>query len=196
MFWKEHARYVVGILIAILLVVLVFMLIFKSVSNKEAGSGANSKKTMTQYIDTDAAMVMTAEGPIVSNQKYQSVSISVDQYQVKINIMSGYQNAVVASQTYTNNHQSFDEFVRALSIQGYDKGDNSELVSNEAGYCPTGVRYVMAIEENNENQQRYWKGTCGVGTFHGNTSQVVNLFKQQVPDFTSYIQSQKVTFSF
>lgn len=188
MFWKEHARYIVGFLIAIAMAILVFSLIFKAIGGNDSGSDTTDQTQLVDYVDTDAVMTMTALGPIVSQQNYQAVRISVDTLQVKIEVMSGYEGTVTSSQVYNSNNAAFNEFVRALSNAGFDKGNDDPRLEDEAGYCPTGVRYVFSITEDGQTKQRFWTGTCTKGTFEGNRPQTVDLFQAQVPDYSTQVR--------
>lgn len=189
MFWREHARYIVSILIAIALAVFVFVLIFKSIGGNPNATPANDNVDMTQYIDTNAVMEFTAQGPIVADQDFRAVKIKVDNNYVSANVLKGYNYKTIDSKSFPNNQQAFEVFVRALSIMGYDNGDANPKLANEKGYCPTGVRYIFAITRGGETEQRYWRGSCGVGSFKGTYQPIVNLFKNQVPDFGQFTGS-------
>ena len=191
MYWKEHVRYIISILIALALLVFVLILMFGGGSSK---TPANNKPDMTQYIGTDAVMQLTADGPIVSEEKHQAVRISVSSSQVTYERLQGYEGAVAASQTYPSNSQAYESFVRALSILGYDKGNDNPKLADEKGYCPTGVRYIFAIQEGTDQKQRYWRGSCGSGTFQGTYPQIVSLFRAQVPNMSDLMRD--VTFGF
>ncbi|MGB4759434.1 MAG: hypothetical protein WBP26_05260 [Candidatus Saccharimonadales bacterium] len=188
MFWKEHARYIVGFLIAIAMAILVFSLIFKAIGGNDSGDKTEDQVQLVDYIETDAVMSMTALGPIVAEQNYQAVRISVDTLQAKIEVMSGFEGNVVSSQVYSSNNAAFNEFVRALAGTGFDRGIDDPRLEDEAGQCPTGVRYIFSVTEDGQTKQRYWTGTCTKGTFEGNRPQTVDLFQAQIPDYGTQVR--------
>lgn len=188
MFWKEHARYIVGFLIAVAMAILVFSLIFKAIGNDGGNGRKDDAPALTDYIGTDAIMSMTAVGPIVAQQNQRSVLITVDTLQAKIEVRSGYLNEVTSSQVFASNGAAFNEFVRALAIAGFDKGIDNPNLADDAGYCATGTRYIMEITQDGKQKQRYWTGTCTEGTFRGNRPQVVDLFQAQIPNYSTVVR--------
>lgn len=188
---RDHLRYIITIVIAIVLAVVVFIMIFRSINSQDTTLEQNNKPAMTQYINEDSSMVFTAQGPIIANETFQSVRISVSKALVAIEVRDTYENQVISSNTYTNNEAAYDEFVRALSIMNFDRGDDSEKVADERGFCPTGARYIFEIESNGEQKQRYWRGSCNVGSFKGQTERIRALFRAQIPDYNVQVRGVK-----
>lgn len=183
---REHGKYLVTFLIAIALVIFVIVLVLQNLGGDS--TPANDKPAMTEYINTDSEMSVTAYGPIVADEDFKSARITVSSSEVTIDLMRGYNQRTVNTRSYPSNGNAYNDFVRALSILNFNSGNDNEKLADETGYCPTGNRYVYEITENNARQQRYWSGSCTKGTFRGLSPQVRALFKAQVPDYTDVLR--------
>jgi hypothetical protein len=174
-------RYFFGFLIAIGLIVLVFFLVLRGFS----GSSTPKNQTqLTDYANTNTVMSLTIDGPTSADQTHESINITVGESETVINIMQGYQGSVTSSKTYGNNSTSYGQFLSALQVAGFQKGNTDPTKRDERGFCPTGNRYIYQIEQGNSNSERFWSTSCGSGgTFKGSASIVRQLFIKQVPDY-------------
>jgi hypothetical protein len=177
-------KYFLGFLGVVALVVLVFILVIRGFS----GSGDKQPKTESQlsdYTNTTTVMRMTIEGPVVADQNYDEVRITIGRDANTIEIVNGYQDKVISAKTYPNNSDAYGNFLRAIQLLGYTKGDTTGTLDDERGYCASGNRYVYEIVSGASDVQRYWIGTCGVGTFKGSSAQIRALFRAQIPDYAN-----------
>jgi len=154
------------------------------------GSGSKDATTQVKKIDLaeytkpSTFVRLTLEGPIVSNEKYQSYQIEVGQDYREIKIFSGYNKTVISQQRYTNNATAYEAFLKSLKQANYTstvKGASD----NETGYCATGNRYVYELYEGTTQKLRTWSSTCTgtvTSTFAGLSTTVRTLFKKQIPD--------------
>jgi hypothetical protein len=175
-------RYFLGFLVAIGLIVMVFILLIHGFS------GGDKPKTpqtsLLDYANTDTVMQYTVDGPLTSDEQHQGLRISVGQDQDSIEIYQGYQNNVIKSKTYPNNSSSYAQFLRALQLLNYTKGNKDPNKTDERGFCPDGNRYIFEIINNSSDIQRYWATSCGgQGNFGGDSAKVRALFRQQIPDY-------------
>lgn len=173
-------RYFLGFLAAVGLVVLVFVLVLRGFS----GGKDSVEVKLTDYTATDTVMQMTVDGKVVADQEHQMVRITVGRAENKIELINGYQNQVVDTKTFPNNEEAYGTFLRALDLLGYTKGDINPKKGDERGVCATGQRFIFEIKTGSANVQRFWKTTCGSGTFKGNSSEVRNLFRAQIPEYS------------
>jgi hypothetical protein len=104
-----------------------------------------------------------------------------------IEVIQGYEGQVIKAKTYPNNSEAYANFLRALQLLGYTRGVDDPKLSDERGYCPSGNRYVYEIISGAADVQRYWIGTCGVGTFKGNSQSIRSLFRKQIPDYGTFV---------
>lgn len=175
-------KYFFGFLASIVLIILVVVLIVR-------GFSGNSKPEkipdpLVSYANTSKVVEYTADSVVNADQQHKAMRIAVARDEVKIDIMTGYNDTVVQSRTYPNNQAAYAEFLRALDVSGYTKGDPNPELKDERGQCATGSRYVFAIRDGANTTQKYWSTSCGKsGTFKGSARNVISLFQLQVPDY-------------
>ncbi len=173
-------RFIIGFLIAIGLLIFAFILIFR---------GGDSSKTQIQgtqmldYTNTSVVVQLTTEGPVSADKTHKEVRITVGNNESTIETFQGYQGTLLSTRSYANNPAAYADFLRALDIVGYTKGNSDKNVADERGYCPDGRRYVMNIKDGDKDIQRFWSSSCGTGTFKGKTASVLALFDRQIPDY-------------
>lgn len=176
-------RYFLGFIAAVALVILVFILIVRGFSGRE-----HAPQTMlTDYSKTETVMRFTEEGPVNIDQNHRSLSVTVGRSSNIINLMQGYQGTVIRTQTYPSNEEGYATFLRALQLQGYDKGNSDPAKQDSRGFCPTGRVYTFEIVTGSATVQSFWTTSCGGGTFRGNSTIIRQLFRAQAPDYTKFI---------
>jgi hypothetical protein len=177
-------KYFMAFLGIIALVILVFVLVVKGLTGHKAPT---TQASLIDYANTSTVVRWTIEGPVLANQNYNEVRITVGRDATTIEVVQGYQDQVVSAKTYPNNADAYGVFLRALQLQAFTKGDDSPNKADERGYCPTGDRFVYEVISGAADQQRYWLGSCGVGTFKGNAGAIRTLFARQVPDYSTIV---------
>jgi hypothetical protein len=173
-------KYFFGFLISIGLIVLVFILIMKGFSG---GSKKQLQSPLDDYAGTSSQVRLTVSGPIVGDTQFQSYQITVGRDEVDITTRQGYESNTLAERTYTNNEESYTNFLRALDLAGFAKGDKTSPNKDERGACADGDRSVMEIITGSSTVQRFWTSDCRGqgGNFKGNAANVRSLFDTQVP---------------
>lgn len=184
-------KYFIGFLVCIALIVGVFILVLRGFSGH---STEKAPTPLSSYSNTDVVMQMTVDGPIVNDAQHQAYRISVSGSDTTIETLQGYQYNVITTRVYPNNSTAYDNFLRALQLAGFNKGDTKSKNTNERGVCPTGDRYVFQIVNGSADAERYWSASCTGGNFKGNTSQVKQLFNSQIPptDFNKLLSGLNV----
>jgi len=174
-------KYFFGFLASLGLIILVFVLVLR-------GFGGNSeeasKSPLTDFASSDAVVRLTVDGRIVSEQEHRAYQITIGRSEVRLETLKGYEYETVTTKTYENNQEGFYNFLRALSIAGFDRGVDPENDDNndERGVCADGQRYVYEIIQGTSEEQRFWSTSCGGdGTFKGNAAAVRQLFQKQIP---------------
>jgi hypothetical protein len=177
-------KYFFGFLASIGLIILTIVLIVRGFS------GGNDKKVnapapLLDYANTSVEMQYTLDGPVNADQEHKAVRITVGQDESTIEILSGYNDDVVNAKTYSNNQAAYSEFLRALDIAGYTKGNTDASLKDERGYCPAGYRYSFDIVDGSSTKQHFWTTSCGSssGNFKGKSNAIRALFEKQVPDY-------------
>jgi hypothetical protein len=174
-------KYFLGFLAAVGLIILVFILVLRGFGGDK---NVAQPDPLSDYANTDALVRMTVDGPIVADQQHNAYRISVGRSETRIETLKGYEYEIIETRTYENNQQGFTNFLRALDVVGFSKGNDkaTKEADDERGMCATGKRFVFEIINGTSQIQRYWSSTCGtLGTFKGNSAQVKSLFDRQVP---------------
>lgn len=180
-------KYFLGLIACIGLIVLVFVLVLKGFSGK---SEPQERAKLTDYANTSSSMQMTIDGPIIAEQDHVAYSIAVSRDETRIDILKGYEYATLESKTFTNNQESYQNFLRALDLAGFTMGNKDSTNKDERGQCAGGNRFIFEIKNGSSDVQRLWSATCkGAGTFKGNTAEVRRLFDSQIPraDFSKLV---------
>lgn len=176
-------RYFIGFLITIGLIIVLIVLLFSGGDNKQT-SAPEQPKTLVSYADTDTEVRMTIDGPTNANQVHQQVVITVGRDNTDFELLQGYQGSVVNAQSFANNQESYANFLRALSVAGYNNGDTDKALADERGYCSLGSRFIFEIINNGKTVQRFWTTTCGKPkTYLGEAGLTIDLFEAQVPEY-------------
>ncbi len=182
-------RYFLGFLAVVALIVVVFILILKGFGGHAA---PKNQINLLDYANTQTEVQLTVEGPINADPNHVGYQITVGRDTNSIQTTKGYQGSVTNFKTYPNNAASYAEFLRALQLLNFTKGNADPTKADERGFCPNGQRYVFEITAADQDVERYWSTSCGVGTFQGNTSLVRNLFNKQIPDFDTVVRGLRL----
>ena len=135
--------------------------------------------------DPDRSVSWTVRGPIVADEKFRSYQITVSPSARTFVTYSGYLDAVVATKTYDNNLNAYEQFVFALDKTGIAstrKTDDTDL----RGVCATkGIVYKFETLNDREADNTVWSSTCkdSKGTLAADPLKVQALFVNQIVDF-------------
>lgn len=181
-----NMRAVLAILIGLGLIAIAVILVFRAFSslggNDRPDTGAD-RAALVQQADKNSEVRLTIQGPITSDQEHRRVVVSVTRNEARLQILHGYQNTVASTVTFANNEAAYAEFLRALDLIGFAQGDDNEALSDDRGYCPTGLRYILQASGTDLNT-RYWASSCrGEATSAANVSIVRTLFEAQIPNY-------------
>jgi len=180
-------RYFVGFLLAIGLIIGVFILILRGFTHHSAVP--QNQINLLDYTNSQTVVQLSVDGPVNADQNHEGYQITVGRDSSSIEVMQGYQGSVTQQKTYPNNAAAYGNFLRALQLFNFTKGNPSTALSDDRGVCPTGDRYVFSILSGGQTVQRYWTTSCGGGSFQGKSATIRNLFQQQIPDFNTLTQN-------
>lgn len=176
-----YTRRLVTVLIGLGILILVVILFFKALSGGD-NDVVEQPTPITSYVDTATEMQMLASGPIVAESEHQAVRISVGRDEVRVEVITGYNGEVVREQSFSNSQEAYDQFLHALDLYGYTKGMETDTQIDKKGRCATGARYTFSIVDGAREIDSSWTTSCsGKSTFKGSRSNVLRLFRQQVP---------------
>lgn len=173
-------RFFIAFLVTIGLIVLIFVLLLR-------GTGTNPSQQqldLASYATNAASRAeLIIDGPEISEQEHQGIKIDVTQTDVTLTIYQGYEQSTVSTQSFANNQPGYATFLLALEHANFTKGNSNKDVSDERGYCPTGTRYIMSFNDGSDQLLRFWKTSCGDGTFRGDLNTVLYMFRRHVPNY-------------
>jgi hypothetical protein len=176
-------RYISGILIALGLVVLMIILIVKAFSGGGGGAPAPQQIDLNSYASTSAVMQLTIDGPVNADKDHSKVRITVGRDETVLDIIKGYEDNAVSTKSFSSNQAAYSQFLHALNVAGFTKGNTDPNVRDERGYCPVGERFIFEAISGGSSVMRWWKTSCGEGNFRGRADVIRNLFKAQVPSY-------------
>lgn len=188
-------KYIIGLLItAGLIILLIFLLVSGGNGTKKVPKTA---KSLSSYASSQAIARLTIDGPVTAPENHQAERITISRDTATYEQFKGYDGQLLNSQTFLNTQTSYESFLRAIQIAGFTKGDNSEALKNDRGYCALGTRYIFEFQDANGKQlERYWSSSCnGVKSFKGNTPLNVTLFKKQIPGYNKLYSAFNANFT-
>lgn len=175
-----NLRFLFGLFALIALVLTVTLLVVRGLGGDEE---PQHQINLADYTQTDAVVSLTIDGKINAEQDHQAVRITVGRSEAQLDILHGYNQVVAQTHRFTNTTESYATFLRALQLLGFTKGSSDETMADERGFCPDGNRYIFTLKDGDNTLQRYWRTTCKQGTYLGETTDTLSLFKSQIPEY-------------
>lgn len=183
-------RYIIGFLISIGLIILLFVMIFRG---GDEPTDPNATRKLVDYANTTTVVRLVDDYPVTADQTHRQVVITVGRDSAVFTSERGYEGDVIRTQTYANNPASYANFLRALQVSGFIKGDNNPELRDERGYCPTGHRYIYEIKDGSRSISRFWSTSCGnIGSFKGKADTIRILFHKQIPDYNQFTTTSQL----
>ena len=180
-------RYFIGFIATIGLIIILILLIFSGGGKPKVPT---TSKTLDSYATTDAEASLLIDGPINADQDHQQIKITISSDNATFEHITGYQGSVVTQQNYASNVDSYTNFLFALEHAGFTLGNKSSAVKDERGYCPQGDRYILELNQDGQNLERFWATSCGnPKSYGGNLALTLSLFQAQIPDYDTLIQN-------
>ena len=173
-------RYIVGVIAVVLIM---FFGIIWAV-NRGGDNGGDESVDLSQYVDRDGRVVFTHYGKVVGQQERRAVRVTVTREERVIEVLQGYDEQVIRTQTYPNIDAAYAEFIMSLHRAGY--ANEKEAEEDPSGFCPLGNRYTYELDDGNEAEVlNLWSTSCSgrEGTFAGDPPTVRRLFQLQIPNY-------------
>lgn len=182
-------KYVFGIL-AVLLVGLMAVLLVFGGGNDQAVS-QTKPPTLLDHATTSVVQY-TTYGKLVGENQRRAIRISVSPLERKVEVLAGYDESVVATQTYANTQAAYDNFLVALEGQGYTKSRSSSI-TDPRGVCTEGKRFEYRVVNNGTDITKLWSNSCDkLGTFAGSPTKVQTLFQAQIPEYNTVVKDVRL----
>ncbi len=184
-------RYLLGFIFALILIILVVILLLTGVNKSGISYGQQINK-FAKYSTSSAESELIINGPIVASTKHNEVIIRVSKFDVNLIAISGYNNNIIINKTYLNSQNSYNAFLRALAINGFNLSNSSATtLTSPVGLCSGGDTYEFKMKLYSKNIVNSWQTNCYnvAHTFNGNFNATVSLFQAQVPNYYSDVSN-------
>lgn len=180
-------RYVIAIIVV---VAVAFLAIFFVSNNKDKDqpNQQSAPVKLTSLINQDVAPSVTTEGKLTGDDTRRAIRITVKGGSRTINILQGYNETVIKTQTFDNNQAAFEPFLQALDNAGFTKSQTG-MYTDSSGVCPTGNIYRYSYTSYNDSTHELWSASCGVGVgpFAGDGARIRQLFEAQITNYDEFV---------
>jgi hypothetical protein len=176
------------IALGVLLLLAILILLFTRNGNNQQ-KGTESQQVVLDQYATNGTFRFVQNGPVEAPENQNSVTISISNSSRNIAVYSSYGETVVNSKNYSNTQASFDAFSDALTGAGFTNTRSTDI--NYSTFCNLGIRYSYQVLADSNMKLDSWNSSCNPknGSFAGNSSQVQQLFKLQIPDYNQIMNS-------
>lgn len=198
---KDARRYIVGVLliiIAIMLIVLGFRAIANVFSNDDPEpvkqTSSSKKVDLLAAPGGNKAVQYTVRGPIVGNEQHQSIRITINRDDRRIEVLEGYNDNVIKSQTTKNTQEAYQAFIEAIYGAGFTNEVNGKDRGVEGQVCPLGRNFSFEVDPGRSGSFYSWSTSCSnkFGTFAGKRGTIDTLFRQQIPGYNNFVSGVRV----
>lgn len=186
-------RYIIFFIVGLLCLLILYFgfkgiqHVLKPSASKEAAKAVN----LYDYQNNGAQIRYIITGPVVANQNFRKIVISVSATQAVVEVTIGYDQAPVLSQAFANNQVAYDTFIAALNVAGYTNIKTAPSGANRQGSCSVSDKFSYQIFANNNYAQDSWNTACdpNQGTFAGQSSLTQQLFQAQIPNYSQIVST-------
>lgn len=178
-------KYVIGgfglVLAVSLFVFLMFVLLGSDGDDAPPPEGAI---VLSEQADQDSEVSFTTYGPIVANEDFQAIRITVSNQERRFQLLEGYNLATVDEVRISNTSSAYESFLYALDNANFTTL-REDAPEREDGRCATTRRYVYRMSIDDEEVLRTWASPCRGerGSFGGEMRLVERLFQGQIPEY-------------
>lgn len=186
-------KYVFGAIGTILLLILVAVFVFNR-DDGPANPADNAPKVtkLSDYADKDSSVELTTIGRLVGDEEHRSVRITVSANERRLEVLSGYNQDVLYSQTYPNTQAAYEVFLSGLAGMGFINAKKTD-VTDQFSVCVTGQHYTYKVLEGGEEKSNLWSVSCNkTGSFNGRAGTIRDLFQRQIPEYSKQVQGVKL----
>ena len=187
-------RSIILFLAVLFLIILGFALILTGGhgNKKTPANSGPAIMALPDYSNTDATTSLTIGGIVNGDEMHRQIRITIGSEERKVDIIQGYGNNVINTQSFYNNPDAYGVFLRSISYAGFLNAIKKPAVtSNPAGQCPLGNTFIYQLNQEGETLSNLWSSTCGVkvGTLGGNSNLLQTLFQNQIPNYNTITQN-------
>jgi len=181
----KYVTWFFGLIVVVIAVVVGSILIRNIMNdNKVATKKISSSKVASEQIKVGTVLRLYVDGPVIADEKHQSMRIDISATSRTVTLLKTYSNVEFKKSTYPNNQKAFEAFALALDRAGYTAALSSSASKKYNGDCALGRVYHLEILQGAKTTQDLWTTSCSTTrSFGGNTSTVLSLFRNQIPNY-------------
>lgn len=190
-------RYVIVLVIIAIVLFGGIAILISSIMNRGSGESAQEPVKTAQRakeLSKDTSNVsFTTYGRVVGEENRRAIRITVSSNERRVDVLQGYDEDVIKTQTTPNKQSAFDALLIALESAGFDTYDKNNKI-DERSQCATGNRYAYQAAYQDGASLRSWSTNCSekIGSFKGNRSLVQTLFQNQIPDYSKFVSGTRL----
>ncbi len=189
-------RYILALVILAVVIVGIIILVISLLSNDGPRTTQEPVKTTdrAKELTKDTSSVsFTTYGRVVGEEERRAIRMVVSSSERRIEILQGYDEDIVKSESFPNKQSAYDAFLVALNSAGFDNYDKDNK-TDDRSQCATGRRYVYEAKFNNNESLRSWSTSCStkISSFKGSRSLVQTLFQNQIPDYSKVVSGVRL----
>lgn len=174
---------------AIVVVVLLIVSLFRTLDSQSGGKNnpISSTYNLEDESSINSVVRYTVSGPIVAEENYREVRITISQNTRTIEQINGYQGKVANTSTFSNTTAAYQAFIGALRAAEFTSRRSGET-SDISATCVTGQRLKYELSVANEKPVDTWTTSCSFnhGNFAGNPTGTAQIFRAQIPNFNEF----------
>lgn len=185
-------KYILGV-IAVILVALVAIAMVTRPRQPDTPEGER-QVVLSDEARAGTSVSLTTQGKLVGQTERQAIRIKVSQDERRVEILTGYEEAVERAHTFPNTAAAYETFLIALEGLGFSQKRENNVKDDERGACPTGKTYVYELKEFSQQRLRMWDSSCGSksGTLGGRGSTIRKVFEAQIPDYRKVVKDVRL----
>jgi hypothetical protein len=181
----------IGLFIGFIIFIVILVTFFGHHGSKPPAT-TTTVAALPSYAGSNAAVSFTQDGIVNADSLHRSIRITVNNSQVTLDVLKGYNPQVIQSQSFENNQEAYTVFLKAINNASFlAKTKNTKIPGDETGQCALGFRFILDLSQDGSDLSRSWASSCGtkVGTSTGAVSTIQALFEDQVPDYQTLVST-------
>ncbi len=187
-------RYVVGVLgVVLIALVAVLLIVSRSPSTTTSKTPTSGIVKLADFSDKNSVITLTTRGRLVGDTERRAIRVSIMPTERRIEVLSGYDENTISSQSYPNTQSGYSNFLYAMDRAGFAR-TRKATITEAKGVCPLGNQYAYTVTNNGSTPVNTWSTSCSLneGTFGGSASVIRQLFQLQIPDYSQQINSVRL----
>lgn len=196
--WMVYASGVLffGIILIVLIIVFARRDDTPQNGSKQPAQSQTKSSRLKDAKATGSSVTYTTRGSVVGEDRYRAIRITINASTRTVEILSGYNEQVIKSQSYANTQAAYDAFLEALEGANMTSTQASREGLDEGSACPLGLLYEFKATVPGKEDFRSWATSCSRadGTFAGDLSLTRSLFQKQIPDYDDFVRGVRLNY--